>query len=390
MPRVILDPGAAADLPEHLDVVGRAHTQPLRLQQLALPLQLGQPLGQLGLDAGDGPRHPLRPGHVVGGGEDVQLVVLADDFPGQRVQRHQPLDLVAEHLDPDGEFLVHRDDLDGVTADPERAAGEGQVVPVVLHADQLAEQLVPLDRVTQLDLEHPVHVLLRRAQAVDARHGGHDDGVPPGEQRVGGGVPEPLDLGVDGRVFLGLVVVVVGDEVLDRVVGQHLAQFVGELGGESLVRQHDEHRPLQPLRDPGHRGGLAGAGGAEQDRVHVPGLDPPLDVGDGRRLIAGRDHVGDDLERRDLALQIGNRAHEPDLLNLRGFNCRPGVRHSERIIARRGPGVPARTRPRRPGGPGRPASRNCRSRCRRRPAAAPGWLGPPSGPGPAPRPCRAA
>jgi hypothetical protein len=66
-------------------------------------------------------------------------------------------------------------------------------------------------------------------------------------------VPEPLDLLVDGGVLLdvgvglrdvrlGLVVVVVGDEVLDRVVGQHLAQFVGELGGEGLVRQHDEHR----------------------------------------------------------------------------------------------------------------------------------------------------
>ena len=215
------------------------------------------------------------PGHVVRGREDVELGVLADHLASQRVQRHQPLDLVAEHLDPDGEFLVHRDDLDGVTADPERAAGEGQVVPVVLHADQLAEQLVPLDGVAQLDLEHPVHVLLRRAQAVDARHGGHDDGVPPGEQRVGGGVPEPLDLGVDGGVLLdvgvglrdvrlGLVVVVVGDEVLDRVVGQHLAQLVGELGGERLIRQHDEHRPLQPLRDPGHRGGLAGAGRAEQ------------------------------------------------------------------------------------------------------------------------------
>ena len=133
---------------------------------------------------------------------------------------------------------------------------------------------------------------------------------------------------VCGDVRLGLVVVVVRDEVLDRVVQEHLAQLVGELGGERLVGQHDQHRPLQPLRDPGHRGGLTGTGGAEQDRVRVPGLNPPLDVGDGRRLIAGRDHVGDDLERRDLALQIGNRAHEADLLNLRGFNCRPGVRHS--------------------------------------------------------------
>src|SRR6202011_1509535 len=121
-----------------------------------------------------------------------------------------------------------------------------QVVPGVLHADQPAQQRVPLDGVTQLDLEHPVHVFLRRAQAVNAGNGGNDDGVPPGEQGISGRVPEPLHLGVYRGVFLDvgvglrdvrfrLVIVVVGDEILDRVVGQHLAQLVGELGGERFI-----------------------------------------------------------------------------------------------------------------------------------------------------------
>ena len=45
--RVVLDAGAGADLPHHLDVVGRAHPQPLRLEQLALPLELGEPVLEL-------------------------------------------------------------------------------------------------------------------------------------------------------------------------------------------------------------------------------------------------------------------------------------------------------------------------------------------------------
>ena len=60
-------------------------------------------------------------------------------------------------------------------------------------------------------------------------------------------VPQPLDLVVDRGVLLdvgvglrdvglGLVVVVVGDEVLDGVVRQQLAELVGELGGQRLVR----------------------------------------------------------------------------------------------------------------------------------------------------------
>ncbi len=44
MPRVVLDTGAEPDLAHHLDVVVGPHPQPLRLQQLALAFQLGQPL----------------------------------------------------------------------------------------------------------------------------------------------------------------------------------------------------------------------------------------------------------------------------------------------------------------------------------------------------------
>ena len=168
VPRVVLDPGAAADLPEHLDVVGGAHAQPLRLEQLAGLVELSEPYRELGLDAVDGALHPLRPGHVVRGREDVELGILADHLAGERMQRHQALDLVAEHLDPDGEFLVHRDDLDGVAADPEGAPAEREVVAQVLHPHQLAQQRVTLDRLADLELDHPVDVLLRRAKAVNA------------------------------------------------------------------------------------------------------------------------------------------------------------------------------------------------------------------------------
>ena len=281
VPRVVLDPGAAAHLAHHLDVVGGAHAQPLRLEQLAGALQLGEPLGQLGLDTRDGAFHPLLARDVVARREDIEFLVLADHLAGQRVQRGQPLDLVAEHLDPDGEFLVLRDDLDRVAPHPEGAPGEGHVVAGVLHPDQVPEQAVPVYRVAYPHLEHAVHVLLRRAQAVDARHRRDHDRVPAGEQRVGRRVPQPLHLVVDRGVLLdvgvglrdvglGLVVVVVRDEVLDGVVRQHLAELVGELGGERLVGQHDEDGALQPLGEPRHGRRLAGSGRAQQDDVLLP------------------------------------------------------------------------------------------------------------------------
>ncbi len=313
---VVLDAVAEADLAHHLDVVGGPHAQPLRLQQLALALHLGEPVGELELDALDRPLHPLRPGDVVGRGEDEDLLVLLDHLARERVQRHDPLYFVAEHLDPDGQLLVDREDLHGVASHPERAAGEGEVVAGVLHVHEPAQQLVALDGVADGEPDHAVDVLLRGPQAVDARHRRHHDDVPPGQQAHRRGVPQPLDLLVDRGVLLdvgvglrdvglGLVVVVVADEVLDRVVGQQLAELVGQLGGQRLVRRHDQRRSLHLLDQPGGGRALARAGRAEQDDVGLAVLQTGLELGDRGGLVTRRLVVADDLEAPRAALEVG-------------------------------------------------------------------------------------
>ena len=59
--RVVLDAAAVADLLHHLEVVLGAHPEALGLEQLALLLEPGEPLLELGLDADDGLLHPLSP-----------------------------------------------------------------------------------------------------------------------------------------------------------------------------------------------------------------------------------------------------------------------------------------------------------------------------------------
>ena len=62
---------------------------------------------------------------------------------GERVDLADALDLVAPELDPDGLLGVRREDLDRIAADAEGALLEGGVVPTVLDADQLAQDVVP-------------------------------------------------------------------------------------------------------------------------------------------------------------------------------------------------------------------------------------------------------
>jgi hypothetical protein len=320
VPRVVLDPGARPDLAHHLDVVRGPHPQPLRLQQLALFLQLRKAFLELGLDRADRPLHPLRPRDVVRGREDRDLLVLRQHLARHRVHRRQPLDLVTEELHADGVLVEGLEDLQRVPPHPERPPRAGQVVARVLHLHQPPQQLVAVDLLAYLQPLHPSDVLVRRAQAVDARHGRDHDRVAPAHQRLRRVVPEPLDLVVDRGVLLdvrvglrdvrlGLVVVVVRDEVLDRVVREQLAELVGELGGERLVRLDHQRRPLDLLDHPGDARGLTGTGRAEQDHVRFARIDPFDDLLDRRRLVTGRRVVGDHLERGSLPDEVLQRAH---------------------------------------------------------------------------------
>ena len=89
-----------------------------------------------------------------------------------------------------------------------------------------------------LQKDHLRAVLLGTTETVDGGDAGDHDNVTTGEQRARRVVAQPiyilidlgvlLDEGVRARdVRLGLVVVVVADEVLDGVVGEELGELAG-------------------------------------------------------------------------------------------------------------------------------------------------------------------
>ena len=219
------------------------------------------------------------------------MVELREDLARERVEVRDLLDLVAEERDPIRRLRRRGLHLDHVALDPEAAPPEQRVVADVLDVDQLAEELVAVVLLAHRQDDEPLLVLLRRAEAVDARDRGDDHHVAAREERRGRGVAEPVDVVVERRVLLdvevglrdvrlGLVVVVVGDEVLDRVLREELAELVAELRRERLVVRDHERRPLQLLDHPRHRRRLARAGRAEQRLEAVARLERGGQLGD--------------------------------------------------------------------------------------------------------------
>ena len=142
---------------------------------------------------------------------------------------------------------------------------------------------------------------------------------------------------LDGHVRLGLVVVVVGDEVLDPVLGEELPELGGELRGEALVRRQDQRGPLH-LGDEARDGeGLAGPGDAQERLVPVPRLDARGQLRDRLRLVARRLEVRHQLEfRHEATLRRGCDTHScrppPTFVRLRRSQGR-GLVHESRSRA---------------------------------------------------------
>jgi len=225
------------------------------------------------------------------------------DGAEEGVDLGERVDLVAEEFDAEGHLVVGGVDLDDVAADAEGAAAEVYVIALVEDFDEAAGDVFALDALAFFEEQQHTVVGFGRAEAVDAGDGADDDGVAAFEERAGGGEAELVELVVDGGFFFdvevaggdvgfGLVVVVVGDEVLDGVVGEELFELVIELGGKGLVVSEDERGAVDFLDDLGHGEGLAGAGDAEEDLIFVAGVEAGDELGDGAGLVAGGFVVG--------------------------------------------------------------------------------------------------
>ncbi len=304
---VVFDAGAEADFAQHLHVVGGAHADALGFEEAAGGLEFADAVLHLGEDAVDGGGDLLgRHDEVLGGG-DHRVGEVGEDASGEGVEAVDRFDFVAEEDDADAFGGVGGEDVEGVAARAEGARLGGDVVARVLDGDEPLHHGVAFGGVAGAQGDDHAAVVLGGAEAVDAGDGGDDDDVGPVDERVGGGEAEAVDFVVGGGVLLdvgvglgdvglGLVVVVVADEVLDGVVREELLELGVELGGEGLVVADDQRGAAEARDDVRHREGLAAAGDAFEGAVALAGGEGGAHGVDRLRLVAGRREGGYELK----------------------------------------------------------------------------------------------
>ncbi len=306
--RIVLDAGAGAGGFHHFEIKQGALFEALRFKEAAGAIELLQARQQLGADQLDRLVHGGAGRDVVGIGEDADEGEIGGFFAGERVELGDGFDLVAQQGDaPGGGFIVGGEDFDGIAAHPEGAAHKAGIAALVLQRHELGQQLALVDLVALLHVDGHGGVIFHRADTVNARHRGDDDHVVALEDGARGRVAHAVDLLVDGGFFFdigvgarhigfGLVVIVVGDEILDRVIGEERLELAIELGGEGLVGREDQRRAIGGGDHLGGGKGLARAGDAEQHLVGFAIVDAFHQLGDGGGLVAGGLIGGDHAE----------------------------------------------------------------------------------------------
>ena len=201
------------------------------------------------------------------------------------------------------------ENVDDVALHAERAAPEGDVVAGILQRDEFGGDIARVDLLSGFELQRHRRIGLDRTDAVYAGHGRNDDHILAFENGARGRVAHPVDRLIDRALFLdeeigardigfGLVVIVIGNEIFDGIVGEEGFELAIKLGGEGLVMGEDQSRALGRFDDFRHGEGLARARRAEEDLIALALLDALDKFGNGGDLIAGRLIFGGDFERR--------------------------------------------------------------------------------------------
>ena len=104
-------------------------------------------------------------------------------FAGERIEQLNAVDLIVKQLNAHCQLcMLGREHIDGVTTHAKRAARKIGFIALVLHRDQALQNLAL--RVFVFDSHRHDHCVIvkRIANAIDARHGGDNNGIAPLQQ----------------------------------------------------------------------------------------------------------------------------------------------------------------------------------------------------------------
>src|SRR5207248_307333 len=231
---------------DHLEIESRALVNSLRFHKPALLLEFFLPPRQFFQNGIDRTLLAIRLQHVMALRIDRQARILLLHCAKQRIDLRERFNLIAEKFNPVRHVVIRWEDLNHIAAYSKRSTTKLRFVALVKDFDQPPSDVLPSDFLSFLQKEQHAVIGVRRTETVNTANGGNNYAIAPLKQRLGGREPQLIQFIIYGGFFLDidiprrnvclrLVIVVVRNEVFNRVVREELSELVIELGGQSLI-----------------------------------------------------------------------------------------------------------------------------------------------------------
>ena len=347
MARIVLNAAAEAHGLEHLKIVAGAHLEALCFKKLALGTELLEAVLKLLADACHGTIELRARSDVMRSRPNGKRFVRLKNLTRDVVHFRNGLDLVTPELDADGVVGVRRKHVQVIAAHAESPARKLVIVSIVLNVDEIVDDIIAVGRFFLVKENRHARIIHRRTDTVDAAYRRNHDAITTREQSGRGRMTEFLDFLVDRCILLdkrvrsrdvcfGLIVVVVRNEVDNRVVGEELLQLARQLGCKRLVGGKHQRGLLRGLDDFSHSEGFARAGNAQKGLIAHAVVNILGKRLDGLGLIACRLVRRNNLERRVGKPYVRQLAFHSDTFEIRKMShCECPLEHDGETEKRR-------------------------------------------------------
>ena len=95
------------------------------------------------------------------------MIDFFNDIARYRMEYSKRINLIAKHFNPDCQFFIDGNDLDGIPAHSEGPARESKVVSRILHGNERPQEVIAVNRHSSTQLDHSCDIFFRRTKAVN-------------------------------------------------------------------------------------------------------------------------------------------------------------------------------------------------------------------------------
>ena len=176
--RIIFNSIAKTHLPHHFQILPRAPRNSFRFQQLAIFFELRNAAFHFRLDFSQRFFHHHLRHHKMLGWKNQSLFQLRQFFARQKIKFDYFFHLSFPQFNSDNHFSPRRYHFNRITSNSEFSTRQ-HVTALILHIHHALHNFLSSHFFANFNFHRALAIIVRRAQAIDARNGSHNDHISP-------------------------------------------------------------------------------------------------------------------------------------------------------------------------------------------------------------------